>query len=143
MTSALENATSEKARRDLPNWCDRAFIETFGRAQLADDFTHDDRRPIVALPMLGPDDYVANALTLFEMYSFEMWFDEAVAVRGDRLALMVRGVAQDDWDPVRSLVIVQYDERIELVERWVRFDAKQLDEALAVLDQMYTAISPT
>lgn len=143
MSATPQNATSEKARRDLPNWSDRAFIETNGRAQLSDDFIHDDRRPIVALPRMGPDEYVANALTLFELYDFEMWFDEVVAVRGQRLALMVRYLTQDDWEPVRSLAIVQFDAEIDLVERWVRFDAEQLDDALAVLDQMGTAIDPT
>jgi len=92
---------------------------------------------------MGPDDYVASAMALFDSYSFEMWFEEVVAVRGERLALLVRCLTQNEWEPIRSLVIVQYDAAVQLVERWVRFDPEQIEEALAVLDDMENSIGRT
>ena len=98
---------------------------------------------MVALPSMGPDAYVAHVFEVFDVYTFEMWIDEVLEVRGERLTLLKRSLAQNDWDAVESLVIVQYDENIDLVQRWVRFDLEQLDEARAVLDQMYALIEET
>lgn len=128
-------------------WCDRVHIETRGRAELSDDFIHEDRRPLIGLPPMGPDAYIDAALQLFETRTWDMWIEEVIAVRGDRLALMVRAARQNDWDPVRKLVILQYDEEVDRLERYIGFEEEQLDEghvaqALELLDQMHTEIEP-
>lgn len=138
--SEPSNAASDRARRDLPQWRDLEFIATQGRAALDDDFVHEDRRPLVALPTMGPDEYVSQALGVFEVYDYNMWVDSIVAVRGERLVLFIRSIAQDDWEPVQSFAIAQYDADINLVERWIRFDIEQREEALTALDELHRSL---
>ena len=89
---------------------------------------------------MDADTYVAQALQTFDLYSYEMWIDDVIAVRGERLALCVRSLRLKEWDAVRSLAIVQFDEQVDLLERWVRFELDQLEEAIDELAQMYSAI---
>jgi hypothetical protein len=56
---------------DLPPWSDSEFVELQGREVLADDFVHDDRRPLIATPRVDRDTYVAQLVEIFDVYSFE------------------------------------------------------------------------
>jgi hypothetical protein len=137
---APRNRASDRLRAIHPNWGNKDHVATRGRGELADNFVHEDRRSLVAVPATGADDYVEQILALHDIRTFRVWIDDVVAVRGQRLALCVRGQTQADTWTTQRLAVVQFDEGVERVERLVNFDLEQRDLALAELDRLHAEI---
>ena len=95
---------------------------------------------MIAVPAAGPDEYVEQLLALHEVRTFSLWVEEVVAVRGERLALCRRGQTQNDRWTTHRLAVVQFDERVERVERLLNFDLEQRSLALAELDRLHGQI---
>lgn len=136
VTDAPRNAASDMIRAILPNWSVREHVATKGREDMAADFVHEDRRRLVATPVIDADGFVEQMLDLHDIRTFKLWIEEVVAVRGERLALCVRGQTQDETWTTQRLVVVQFDEDVQRVERWVNFDLEQRDLALVELEHL-------
>jgi hypothetical protein len=109
---------------------------------LADGFTREDRRRLIAMPSGDVDSYLD---------SFEAWYGigdgqprfnvgEVVGVRGERLVLIRIRVDYASGQATEFLYLFQFDREIGQVERQVAFDLDDVDVAVAELDKIQAAL---
>jgi ketosteroid isomerase-like protein len=110
-------------------------------AQMPPDYRHVDRRGYAQME-LDRDRHLESLRFRFEMPSSRIAI-ETLATRGHRLALTRQRfeLAGGDVGPSESvsLIIVESDERGELIEGLVSFDPDEVDAAYAELDARYAS----
>jgi hypothetical protein len=105
------------------------------RAEYTDDWTQDDRRSVVSMP-LDHEQSVASQRIIFDGGG-EFIKREVVAIRGQRCAVFRTTLHVPSPEAVYStLVVTRTDER-GLTAESVVFDTDDVDAALAELDRMY------
>ena len=136
----LENAASRVHERFLAcfaagDWDAIAEI-------MAEDFSHDDRRPVVGAGVqLGRDAYIVDMRAVAELWNTNLE-STVVAIRGERLVLMRNRLSVRDEEPDAFSTEVLAVSEIDADERGVAvvtFDVDDIDAALAELDARYLA----
>ncbi|MDQ1493581.1 MAG: hypothetical protein QOG69_64, partial [Actinomycetota bacterium] len=139
-TPRLENAASRLNKRFLTcfaagDWDAIAEI-------MADDFYHDDRRPVVGAGVRhGRDAYIVGMRAVTELWNTNVK-STVVAIRGERLVLMRNRLSDRDQGPEVFLTEVLAIGEIDANERGVAvvtFDLDDFDAAIAELDARYLA----
>ena len=109
---------------------------------MAEDFSHDDRRPVVGAGVQhGRDAYIVDMRAVAELWNTNLE-STVVAIRGERLVLMRNRLSVRDEEPeafsteVLAIGEIDADERGVAV---VTFDVDDIDAALAELDARYLA----
>ncbi len=134
----IENAAMRSIERFQAAWKARDWAGV--EAVFAPAYRHCDRRALVRLE-LDRDGMLASLRPAMEMdTTIPLQLGEALATRGDRLAL-VRGGFQTGHGDVAPralewLMVVEVDERGDRIAG-VNFDADDLDAAIAELDARY------
>jgi DNA-binding SARP family transcriptional activator len=139
----LENAASRVHERFLACFAagDWDAIDAIAEI-MAEDFSHDDRRPVVGAGVqLGRDAYIVDMRAVAELWNTNL-DSTVVAIRGERLVLMRNRLSVRDEEPeafsteVLAIGEIDADERGVAV---VTFDVDDIDAALAELDARYLA----
>lgn len=130
---------SDRWRSDIEKWSSREYVLSDGPSKLAVDFIRDDRRRVVTVPLADADEYLAQVLAWFETGDGQPRFsvDEIVAVRGERLAVGRMSVGYSGGLRRETIAVVRFDPMGERTERYVTFEADDLDGALVELDRMH------
>jgi DNA-binding SARP family transcriptional activator len=136
----LENAASRLTERFLAcfaagDWDAIAEI-------MAEDFSHDDRRPVVGSGVQrGRDAYIVDMRAVADLWNSNLK-STVVAIRGERLLLMRNRLSVRDEEPeafsteVLAIGEIDADERAVAV---VTFDVDDVDAAFEELDARYLA----
>ena len=108
---------------------------------LADGFTREDRRRLIAMPSGDVDSYLNSFDAWYEIGDGQPRFNvaEVIGVRGERLVLTRTRVDYASGQATEFLYLFQFDE-IGQVERQVAFDLDDVDAAVAELDKMQAAL---
>ena len=109
---------------------------------MAEDFSHDDRRPVVGAGVQhGRAAYIVDMRAVAELWNTNLE-STVVAIRGERLVLMRNRLSVRDAEPeafsteVLAIAEIDADERGVAV---VTFDVDDIDAAFAELDARYLA----
>ena len=126
----------------MPRWDDPDYVKTAGRDMLADGFTREDRRRLIAMPSGDVDSYLNSFDAWYEIGDGQPRFNvaEVIGVRGERLALTRARVDYASGQASELLYLFQFDQGIGQVERQVAFDLDDVDAAVAELDKMQAAL---
>jgi DNA-binding SARP family transcriptional activator len=109
---------------------------------MAEDFSHDDRRPVVGTGVQhGRDAYIVDVRAVAELWNTNLE-STVVAIRGERLVLMRNRLSDRDEGPEAFSTEVLAIGEIDASDRGVAvvtFDVDDIDAALAELDARYIA----
>ena len=140
-TPRLENAASRLHERFLA--CYAAGDWHAMAKMLADNYSSDDRRPVVGSGVRhGRDAHIADMRAMADLWHTNLE-STVLATRGERLALMRIGLSNRDEEPeafsTEVLVIGEIDGDEQLAAGVVTFDVDDVDAAFAELDARYIA----
>lgn len=145
MTSERSNAASERALSIVSTWADWETLTANWDRWYTEDFVRDDRRRLINMPLADRSTYLEHSRIWFEIADGkpECFISQVLAVREQRLCAWIVEAPYRAAPSVHAVIVTQFDENVDRIEKQVHFDLEDVGDAIAALDAMQTAVDPS